>query len=164
MKKMTALLAVVSVAWSIGASADGGVGVVDMKTLFTTSSKVKAIKANLMKQFDPQKEKLQKMGESLQADIAKYQKNKAVMSQDDLKKAQDNITKEEADMRQAQTKFQQDVFAAQNTSLESFMKDVKAAAKIVAEKQKLDLIIPDNDVLYSKDDKNVTKEVLANLK
>ncbi|MDP1574905.1 MAG: OmpH family outer membrane protein [Coxiellaceae bacterium] len=163
MKKMTALVAVACAAWSIGASADG-IGVVDMKMIFTTSPKVKAIKANLTKQFDPEKAKLEKMGNTLQADIAKYQKNKAVMSKDDMKKAQDSITAEESAFRDAQTKFQQDVFNAQNKSLETFMGDVKAAVKVVADKQKLDLVIPNNDVLFSKGDKDITKEVLENLK
>lgn len=163
MKKMTALVAAACAAWSIGASADG-IGVVDMKTVFTTSPKVKSIKANLTKQFDPEKAKIEKMGNALQADIAKYQKNKAVMSQADMKKAQDSITAEESNFRDAQTKFQQDVFNAQNKSLETFMTDVKAAVKVVADKQKLDLVIPNNDVLYSKGDKDITKDVLANLK
>ena len=163
MKKMTALVAVACAAWSIGVCADG-IGVVDMKTIFTTSPKVKSIKANLTKQFDPEKAKLEKMGNALQADIAQYQKNKAVMSKDDLKKNQDKITAEENSFRDAQTKFQQDVFNAQNKSLEDFMGNVKAAVKIVAEKEKLDLVIPNNDVLYSKGDKDLTKEVLDNLK
>lgn len=164
MKKMTALMAAACVACSVGVYADGGIGVVDMKTVFTTSPKVKQIKGELTKQFEPEKQKLQKMGDALQADIAAYQKNKAVMSKDDMKKAQDKITAEESSFRDAQSKFQQDVFNAQNKSLETFMTDVKASVKVVAEKQKLDLVVPNNDVLYSKDDKDITKAVLDNLK
>lgn len=164
LKKMTALVATVCVAWSISACADGGVGVVNMKTVFTTAPKVKEIKAGLMKQFNPEKAKLQKMSDTLQSDIQNYQKNKAVMSKDDLQKAQDKITQEEGAFRDAQTKFQQDVFNAQNQSLESFMTDVKAAVKVVATKQKLDLVVPSNDVLYSKDDKDITADVIKNLK
>lgn len=163
MKKLAMVAAVVCAAWTMGACAEG-VGVVDMKTIFTTSPKVKEIKANLTKQFDPEKSKLEKMGQALQADVANYQKNKAVMNAKDLKALQDKITKEEGDFRTAQTKFQQDVFNAQNKSLEVFMASVKASVKTVAEKEKLDLVIPNNDVLYSKGDKDITKEVLANLK
>lgn len=163
MKKLVPALAAACVVWSVGACADGGIGVVDMKTVFTTSSKVKTIKAGLAKQFDPQKAKLEKLGNALQSEIANYQKNKAVMSKDDAKKAQDQIAKDESNFRDAQTKFQQDVFNAQNKSLEDFMSSVKSAVKVVAEKQKLDLVIPNNDVLYSKDNNDITKDVLKNL-
>lgn len=163
MKKVTALVAAACVAWSVSACADG-IGVVNMKTIFMTSPKVKALKAQLAKQFDPQKVKLEKMGSSLQADITQYQKDKAVMSQADATKMQTKIETEENSFRDAQTQFQQDVFNAQNKSLQSFMSDVKDAVKVVAVKEKLDLVVASNDVLYSKDNRDITKQVLDQLK
>ena len=163
MKKLKLLIATIASAFTISVYAEG-VAVVDMKTIFTTSSKVKAIKAGLAKQFDGQKAGIEKMGNALQADVAKYQKNKDVMSKDDLAKAEANLTSEENAFRAAQTKFQQDVYNAQNKSLESFMDEVKAAVKTVATKQNLDLVVPNNDVLYNKGDKDITKQVMDNLK
>lgn len=165
MKKLVVVgLAVCCAAFSVGALAEGGIGVVDMKTIFSTSPKVKAIKADLTKQFEPQKEKLEKMSTALQADIAKYQKNKDVMNKKDLAALETSITNQESAFRDAQTKFQQDVFNAQNKSLESFMDSVKAAVKTVAEKDKLDLVIPSNDVLYTKTNKDITQDVLKDMK
>lgn len=164
MRKLVLGLGVVLVACSVSALADGGVGVVDMKTIFSTSPKVKEIKAELTKQFNPQKEKLEAMGQALQADIMKFQKNKAVMDKKDLTAAEAKITSQETAFRDAQTKFQQDVFAAQNQSLETFMDSVKAAVKVVAVKDKLDLVIPSNDVLYTKEQTDITKDVLDNMK
>lgn len=163
MKKVSILLAAVASAWMIGASAEG-VAVVDMKMIFATSPKVKQIKESLTKQFDPQRDKIEKMGKTLQADVMKYQKNKDVMSKADAAKAETNIASEENAFRAAQTKFQQEVFAAQNKSLESFMDQVKTSVKAVAEKDNLDLVVPNNDVLYTKGDKDITKQVLDNLK
>ncbi|MCX7125411.1 MAG: OmpH family outer membrane protein, partial [Gammaproteobacteria bacterium] len=60
MKKIAMLVAVVFAMCSVSAFADG-VGVVDMKTIFSTSPKVKQIKADLTKQFEPQKNKLTTM-------------------------------------------------------------------------------------------------------
>lgn len=164
MKKFALLTAVAIFAgWSVSACA-GGVGVVDMKTIFATSPKVKEIKAQLNTQFTPEKDKLQKMGQSLQADIAKYQKNKTVMKKEDLTALQASIMNQESQFRAAQAKFQQEVFAAQNKSLADFMASVKEAVKTVATKDDLDLVVPSNDVLYTKGDKDITKEVLADLK
>ncbi|MCX7120927.1 MAG: OmpH family outer membrane protein [Gammaproteobacteria bacterium] len=163
MKKLVLVMSAFIAAWSMGAFADG-VGVVDMKTIFSTSPKVKSIKAELSKQFEPQKNKLEKMGQSLQADIAKYQKNKAVMNQKDMATLEASITAQETAFRAAQTKFQQDVFNAQNKSLNDFMNSVKAAVKVVAEKQKLDLVVPSNDVLYTKTNTDITPAVLKDIK
>lgn len=165
MKKLVLAVAVAVVAAvsSVSAFADG-VGVVDMKTIFSSSPKVKAIKAELTKQFDPEKTKLEDMGKALQADIAKYQKNKDVMNKKDLAALETSITNQETAFRAAQSKFQQDVFNAQNDRLTQFMDSVKASVKTVAEKDKLDLVIPSNDVLYTKNDKDLTQEVLKNMK
>lgn len=163
MKKLVLVVAAVAAIASASAFAEG-VGVVDMKAVFSTSPKVKEIKAQLTAQFNPEKAKLQKMGETLQADIANYQKNKPTMKAADLSKLEAGITAQETTFREAQAKFQQDVFNAQNKSLETFMDSVKAAVKVVAEKDKLDLVIPSNDVLYTKDKTDITKEVLDNLK
>lgn len=163
MKKVALVVAVFVAAWSVGALADG-VGVVDMKSIFSTSPKVKSIKAELTKQFSPEKTKLETTGQALQADITKYQKNKDVMNKKDLAALETSITNQETAFRAAQAKFQQDVFNAQNARLTQFMDSVKASVKMVAEKDKLDLVIPSNDVLYTKNDKDLTKEVLANMK
>jgi outer membrane protein len=164
MKKLVLAVAAFAAISSASVFADGGVGVVDMKMIFSTSPKVKEIKADLTKQFSPEKDKLQKMGQELQASIANYQKNKPTMKPADLTKLEASITSQETAFREEQAKFQQEVFTAQNKSLETFMDSVKAAVKVVAEKDKLDLVIPSNDVLYTKDKTDITKEVLDNLK
>lgn len=164
MRKLVLAVAAVAVVFSASIFADGGVGVVDMKSIFSTSPKVKAIKAELTKQFNPEKTKLEGMGQALQADIAKYQKNKDVMNKKDLATLEASITNQETAFRAAQAKFQQDVFNAQNDRLTQFMDSVKASVKTVAEKDKLDLVIPSNDVLYTKNDKDLTQDVLKNMK
>lgn len=141
-----------------------GVGIVDMKKIFTTSPKVKQIKSELKHQFSPEKAKLDKMGKALQASLQNYQKNKAVMSKKDVATLQAKIAKQEMAFRQAQAGFQQTVFKAQNKQLGAFMSNVKAAVKKIAEKEKLDLVLPKNDVLYVKSDSDITGKVLSEMK
>ena len=155
MKKVGVVLSVIASAWVMSASAEG-VAIVDMKEIFASSPKVKEIKASLTKQFDSDRTKLQKMGEDLQAAIGKYQKNKDVMKKDEVTKTEADIGKQENAFRAAQAKFQQDVFNAQNKSLESFMDEVKSSVKKVAENNKYDLVVPSNDVLYSKNGNDIT--------
>ena len=164
MKRVVLTVATLVAACSMSVLADGGIGIVDMKAIFSSSPKVKSIKAELTKQFQPKKENLEKMGKTLQSDIEKYQKNKDVMNKKDLATLEASITKQESDFRSEQAKFQQEVFDAQNKSLNTFMDNVKTAVKAVAEKEKLDLVIPSNDVLYTKDKTDITQDVLKNMK
>lgn len=163
MKKLVLVAATVIASFSINAMANG-VGVVDMKTIFSTSPKVKAIKEELTKQFNPEKTKIEAMGKTLQADIEKYQKNKDVMDKKDLAALESSITNQESKFRDAQGKFQQDVYSAQNERLTQFMDTVKVAVKMVAVKNKLDLVIPSNDVLYTNGDMDITQQVMQDMK
>lgn len=163
MKKLVLMSVVALTAWSAVAMAEQ-VGVVDMKAIFADSQKAKEIKTQLEKQFNPQKEKLQKMAQTLQENIQNYQKNQSVTDKKALAAEQDKITKEENTFRDEQAKFQQDVMKTQNEKLEQFVNNIKQSVKTVAEKNKLDLVIPSNDVLYSKEGMDITKQVQDDLK
>jgi outer membrane protein len=162
-KFMTRSAIVFAVGFSISASA-GQVGVVDMQSVFQTAPQVKKINDNLTSQFQDRKNKIVQMGEQLKADIKKYQKNKAVMSKNDLSSLETKITDEEAQLRQEQTKFQQDVYQAQNQQMAQFLEQVKGVVKTIAGQKKLEMVLPKNTVLYSQDGLDITSDVLANLK
>ena len=164
MKKLVLIAAVIAATTccAVSALADN-IGVVDMKTIFTTSPKVKAIKAELTKQFDPQKTKLEGMAKTLQDNVQKFQKNKTVMSKADLSTLQNTIATEESNFRDAQNQFQEDIMKAQTDRLKQLMDSVKSAVATVAQKEKLDLVIPSNNTLYIKNGMDITSQVLKNL-
>lgn len=164
MMKKVAMLAVTALTAGTISAYAGGIGVVDMKQVFDSSPKVKEIKESLTKRFSSQKDALQKMSDSLQSDMQKYQKNKAVMNKKELADLQAKITTEETKFRQAQSKFQQAVYSAQNDALENFMNTVKKSVAKVAAKKDLDAVLPNNEVLYSKGNSDITKDVLKDLK
>ena len=163
MKKIVTLTAVVLAVTAASTYAED-IGVVNMKKIFSASPKVKQIKSDLTKQFASQKNDLKKMGASLQSDMQKYQKNKAVMSKKDLAKMQAKISAEEMKFRQEQGKFQQAVYAAQNSALKTFMDNVKAVVKKVAAKKDVDVVLPKNVVLYSKSEMDLTQAVIDHMK
>ena len=163
MKKCLAIALPVLAMCTMSAFASG-VGVVNMKQVFKASPQVKQIKTQLTKRFAPRKAKLQKMGLTLQADLKTYQKNRSVMSKKKLAALQTKITTGEVKFRQAQGKFQQVVFAAQNKQLAVFMKSVKTAVRNIAVKDKLDVVIPQTDALYARTRLNLTKQVLSSMR
>ena len=155
-----AALAVCSASAAMAASS----GVVNMEQIFKTAPQVKNINATLQKQFSGQKNAVMEQGKTLQADLKNYNKNKSVMSKEDSKKLAMKIADEENQLRTAQAKFQQALFAAQNKAMAAFMKTVDAAVAKVAAKKKLGMVFPKNAVVYSHKGADITNDVMSNLK
>lgn len=162
-KGLIALCVAFSSVCSMGAWA-GDVGVVDMQKVFQSSSKAKTISEDLKKQFSSRRANIVKMSEALQADVQKYQKNESVLSKAQLTQLQESISKQGNTLRQAQSKFQSDLMAEQNKKMSGFINQVKASVSKVAKKKNLEVVFPSNTVLYSKDELDITSEVLADLK
>src|SRR3990167_4843314 len=117
---MLMLSAVVLSVLTINAMA-ADVGVINMRTIFQSAPEVQQINTSLKKEFAARRAAIVTMGKQLQEDIQKYEKNKAVMSKADLESAQKKITAQEAQVREKQVQFQQDLYAAQNKQMEAFM-------------------------------------------
>ena len=150
------------VIWSACAMAES-IGVVDMRQVFQSSTKIKNINVQLNKQFAPQKNKIVVMGKSLQADIKKLQKNQSIMDKKSLDSLRGKITNQGQQLRAAQAKFQQALFAAQNKAMSGFMTKLTGIVKTIAKKKKLDVVFPKNSVLYVKDSMNITPNVASAL-
>lgn len=164
MRRLILMLCMIFVvAWSASVLA-AGVGVVDMKQVFQTSPQIKKINADLKSKFSGQRSSIMKMGKTLQANLKKYQKNKAVMSSKSLAALKAKITSQEMKLRQAQTKFQRSLFAEQNKRMKTFMDQVKGVVQKIAKKKSLDVVLPKNSVLYSNGSLDLTASVLTGLK
>ena len=143
--------------------ADTSFGVVDMQNVFQNAAQVKKINATLKTQFKAQKEEIDTMGKQLQGDMQKYEKDKTIMSASHLTSLQEKITQEETTLRNAQTKFQQDLFQAQNQAMMNFMNQLRNVIKSIAIEKKLDVVLPKNTILYSKDSTDITAQVVNEL-
>ena len=163
MNKITQLVTGVVAVCFMGAAVANGVGVVDMEKVVKDSPMATSIKSDLEKQFAEPKKKVTAMTNKLQADMAKYQKNKAVMSKDDLAALEKSIGSEQSDLQKLQIQLQSDVQAAQEKKMKEFMSSVKSSAKKIADKKGLDLVLPANAVIYSPSKMDITKDVISSM-
>lgn len=163
-KLMIGLVAGVMSVASMVAVAASSVGVVDMQSVFKSAPQVQKINDQLKSQFQNRRAQIVKMGQTLQKDMQNYQKNKSVMKQADATNLNAKIAREENSLRMAQTKFQQDVFAAQNKAMNDFMSKIDGIIAGIAKKKNLDLVIPKNGVLYSTPNMDITNDVVNQLK
>lgn len=160
---LIALLVSVMALWSVGAMAAERVGVVNMKQIIESSPQIKKINEQLGRQFASRRNKIMQMGQALQTELKNYAKNKAVMSKADLEKLQAKVRNQELTLRQEQAKFQQDLYAAQSKEMADFIAKVKDVVKTIAAKENLNLVLPNNAVLYSAQNVDITQNVINSL-
>lgn len=159
-KRLIAIISlVVAINWSVAAVAKS-IGLVDMRQIFQASPQIKQINARLEKQFSPQREKVIGLGKSLQDNINKLQRNESVMSKKEVIDLRNTIQKQRNQLREAQRQFQQSLFTAQNKEMADFMRKVIHAIEHVAKKENLDLVLPKDTVLYTKDGIDITSDIL----
>lgn len=163
MKFKTALMMGISILCFSSAVLATQIGVVDMQKIFKNSPSVKAESAKLNKQFAARRASMMQMEQKLQKSFADLQKNSAVMSKKSLAAKRQSAAQQEAKLREMQQQFQHDVLAAQNKAMVDFMQKAGVAAKTVAAKHKLDVILLKNAVLYSAGVTDITDELMKDL-
>jgi len=165
MKRLiTAILLTVGLVWGITAQAATTLGTVDMQKIFTTAKEVKKINATLEKKFASRKKSLLTEQKTLQNDAKKLQKNQSILKSSDLNKQRTQLTQEATAFRDKQTKFQQDLYAAQNEAMRDFMKTLTSSVGKIAKKKGLDVVLPNNNLLYAKSNLDITSDVLKDLR
>ncbi|ACJ20609.1 OmpH family outer membrane protein [Coxiella burnetii] len=160
---LSAICLSVAMIWSVVAVAQT-VGLVDMRQIFQTAPQIKDINTRLEKQFSPQREKMTKLTQSLQQNLQKLKRDEAVMGKKEAENLRKEIQNDESTLRQQQQQFQQELFVAQNKAMSDFMSKVNGAVKKVAERENLDLVLPKDTVLYAKNSKDITSNVVSALK
>lgn len=160
------LLSVMLAASTVTFAADASVklGVVDMKTILTSAPQMKVINEKLKGEFSKRKENILSQAKVLQADMADYTKNKAVLSGAKVNALKSKITSEENQLRNEQMGYQQDLMTAQNQAMTGFLNRLKLAVNQVATQKGLTVVLPKNNLLYANDEIDITKTVLDSLK
>ncbi len=85
------------------------------------------------------------------------------MDKASLEKLRNAIAGQEKNLQDAQTKFQQALFTAQNQAMGQLMDQVTAVVKQIADKKNLEVVLPKNAVLYAKDGMDITQDVLTGM-
>jgi outer membrane protein len=148
--------------WSVSSLA-AGVAVIDMQQIFQSSKQVKDINDGLEKQFAAQKKDVDTLGKQLQANVDKYKKDQAVMDAKAAEALKNTIRDQEQKLQQQQTDLQRKLFDAQNKAMTQFLDKIKDIVKGMASTQDIDVVLPKNALLYSKDNLDITSKVLAAL-
>lgn len=158
--KLAAISLVMSSACYGWGSSNGAVGVVDLQQVFASPDAAPRIQASLQEKFSDQRDQLQNLLNKLQAQQKDYQKNKDKLSKSALAKKEAKFKEDQQAFQKEQSKYQQEFSVAQNKAMTKLLNKIKSAAKRVAKKDHLNMVLVKNTVLYAEDTKDVTDEVV----
>jgi outer membrane protein len=163
MKRILCLMGIALAAlWTVSSMA-AGVAVIDMQQIFQNSKQVKQINDGLEKQFASQKESVDSLSKQLQTNIDKFKKDQTVMDTKTANTLKDSIRSQEQKLQQQQTDLQRQLFEAQNKAMTQFLDKIKGIVKGMASTKDFDVVLPKNALLYSKDNLDITTQVLSAL-
>lgn len=166
MKRVVGLVSVLLVSlFSTLAFADGSkLGVVDLQRIMQTAPQMKSIQEKLEKEFRPRRDKLVKMEETLKADMQKFKRDSAVLSQDQKRDLEKKIVNSQQTFEREGQKYQQELSTAHNEAMEDLYNRIRKAIEVVATQDKYDLIIQKDAAPYSSSQLDVTDQVLKSIK
>jgi len=160
---LVSLISASALVWSLSSFA-AGYAFVDMKKVFSSAPQIKNINKSLEDKFSSRKNALVKANETLQADIKKLERDRAVMSPKDAQALTSKIEKEGAKLREDQMAFQQALFAAQNEAMKGFMDKLTGVVTQIAKDKSYDFVAPKNEMVYTNDSLDITSQVIDKLK
>jgi outer membrane protein len=140
------------------------VGLVDMQHIFQDSPQVKAINKKLQKEFKPQQEKIEAVQKKVQSEAQKLhpQKSKSLKPAE-KKTIEKRISQQQQKLQTMVSSFRQQVKAAQSKKMDALKDNLDSAVEKMAKKDDLDVVILKQAVLYAKDSKDITQDVLDSM-
>jgi outer membrane protein len=149
---------------SIGLNAAGKTAFINSQVLLAQSPQAVAANTELQKQFGEREQSLRKLAQSIQQMEKTYQTDSAVMSDEQKKKAEDNIIQNKRRFQFEQQSLKEDLQAKQRELLQEVQVSIKSVIQSYGSKNGYDFIFTDASIAYASDAVNITDEILEELK
>lgn len=160
--KITAFLLLALV--SVGLNAAGKTAFINSKVLLEQSPQAIEANAELQKQFGDREQSLRKLAQEIQQMEKTYNTDSAVMSDEQKKKAEDNIIQNKRRFQFEQQSLKEDLQAKQRELLQKVQVSIKTVIQDYGTKNGYDFIFTDASIAFASDAVNITDEILKELK
>lgn len=151
-----------SVMFSVSANASN-IGIIDVEKIIKESKAMRDIQAKIAKQQEVYQKEVSKKQEGLEAEQKKIEGKKNVLEKDAFEKEVTAFEKKVDDLKTFVDRKQNSLKKASLDGMSKVNDEVKDIISDVAKEKSLDVIIPASQVLFFKDELDVTEEVLENL-
>jgi len=144
--------------------AAGKFAFINSKMLLEQSPQAIAANATLQEQFGEREQKLRNLAKSIQEMEQTYQTDRAIMSDEQKLKAEDNIMQNKRRFQFEQQSLKEDVQSRQRELLQQVQTEIKAVIQAYGESNGYDFIFTDTSIAFASDAVNITDEILKELK
>ncbi|MBN1595363.1 OmpH family outer membrane protein [candidate division FCPU426 bacterium] len=155
------LLAAVAVL-GLSTSAWSKVAVVDTAKVVKEYKKTQEAQTRLEKELEDKKNELKKMNEDLEKEKNDLDKQKGIVSEKKYEKMAEKFEGKQDIFREKYRETQNALMNKQRTLLEGIVNDVKTIVEEIAKKEKYDLVLDKETILYYNGD-DITYKVLDRL-
>jgi len=160
--KLATICLLVLMSFSVNAA--GKLAFINSKALLEQSPQAIAANSELQKLFGGREQELRELARSIQEMEKTYQTDSAVMSDDQKKKAEDNIIQNKRRFQFEQQSLKEDVQAKQRELLQAVQTEVKSVIQAYGKAQGYDFIFTDASVAFASDAVDITDAIINELK
>ena len=160
--KLTTLILLAMMSCSLQAA--GKFAFINSKMLLEQSPQAIAANSALQEQFGERESTLRNLAQSIQEMEQTYQTDRAIMSDEQKQKAEDNILQSKRRFQFEQQSLKEDLQAKQRELLQQVQTEIKAAIQAYGESQGYDFIFTDTSIAFASDAVDITDEILQELK
>nr|WP_228005886.1 molecular chaperone Skp [Xenorhabdus sp. BG5] len=154
----------IALAFSAGAQAADKIALVNVAEVFQQLPAREAVAKQLENEFKGRATELQRMESELQTKIQKLQRDGSTMKASEREKLEKEVMAKRDDFAQKAQSFENDNRRRQMEERGKILNRIQDAVKVVAGKEGYDLVLDANTVVYSTSGKDITAEVLKQVK
>ena len=148
---------------SLGAQAAGKSAFFNAKALMEQSPQAVAANVALKEEFGEREQSLRKLALGIQQMEKTYQTDSAIMSEEQKKKAEENIIQNKRRFQFEQQSLKEDFQAKQRELLQKVQQAVKIIIQAYGTENGYDFIFTDSSVAFGSDAVNITQQILDQL-
>lgn len=149
--------------FSINLNAAGKSAYINSKVLLEKSPQAIAANERLQQQFGDRDQSLRKLAEDIRKMEKTFKTDSAIMSDEQKKKAEDNIIQNKRRFQFEQQSLKEDLQAKQRELLQQLQISIKEVIKAYGEANGYDFIFTDASIAYASDAVNITDEIIKEL-
>jgi outer membrane protein len=153
-----ATIAGAALSFSADAQTSLKIGVVNMAKLIDGSPQSQAVTEKLKTEFAPRQNQVLKLGKDLQDKQDRFQKDQAVMGEEERLSLERQIRDGQRDLQRMQNEYAEDLNARRTEESNKLLRDVVQRIQTYASAQKFDLVL--TDAVYVGSTIDITAEVL----
>lgn len=136
------------------------VGVIDVREIMATSPKAIEVGEKLKKEFQAREDKLRGLAQEIQTSSEKFERNRAVMGEDEKKKMERDLMANQRELARLQAEFRDDSQLRQREEMQKFLERLKEVVTKLAKDEKYDIVLHSEAAPYANDKVDITKKVL----